>query len=159
MIEARADFASFERVAAAIKEEEDGKQLRLDLIAGFRAALEPAVNEVRSALMAMGSGGLHAEPLREAVARQIKTQVRLSGRSAGVRIRAGKNGMPRGFRNAPKRINQRSWRHQIFGTDAWVTQVGAPGYFDDTVERGRSRYEAAAYRALDNVAERIGRKG
>jgi len=156
-VEVRADASSFGRVARSLDEESDGEHLRKDLVEGFRAALEPAVDEVRGALMQMASGGLaHAgEPLRLAVAQHVVVSV---GRRSAA-IRALKTGMPRGFWNAPKRLNQRQFRHRVYGRDVWVTQVGAPGWFDDTLQRNQTRYRVAARRALDDMADRIGRKG
>lgn len=160
MIEARADEASFTRVARALADEGDGQELRTDLAEGLHAALEPGLAEVRSALMGMATGGLPhgGEPLRQAVAAGTQIDVQLGGQSAGARISVSKHGMPRGFANAGKRLNQRQFRHRVYGRDMVVIQVGAPGWFDDTLARGATRYRLAAARALDNVADRIGRK-
>lgn len=153
------DKASERRVLRGLDGEKSGRRLREDLAKEFDEALGPAQDEVKGALFAMSDGGLPTagEPLRQAVAAHIITDVHLGANSARVSIRALKDGMPRDFWNAPKRLNQRSWRRRVYGRDVWVTQIGAPGWFDDTLHRHETRYRLAARRALDKMAERIGR--
>ncbi|SCL43262.1 hypothetical protein GA0074692_6794 [Micromonospora pallida] len=100
------------------------------------------------------------EPLRQAVAAGVESMVRLDGRRAGARIRARKTPDVRGFASAPKRLNaRRGWRHPVGGNyDVWVTQVGRPGWFDDTLRPLRPRLRAAAARVLDDRARRISRR-
>jgi hypothetical protein len=148
VIEVEPDATSFHRVARALD-------------AGFETALQAAVAEVRGAILGMPSGGFaHAgEPLRAAVAAHIETDVRIGRRSGSARIRALKRGMPRGFHNAPKRLNaRRGWRHPLWGRDQWTQQVGEPGWFDDTLARGRPRYQRVAAHALQQVERRISRR-
>jgi hypothetical protein len=146
-------------VGTALKYEEDGARLRRALTKELRTAVAPAVAEAKGRVMAMGTAGLpHAgEPLRAAVARRVTAQARLTGRSAGVRVRASKKGMPRGFANAPKRLNAAGgWRHPVFGdADRWVDQTGAPGWFDDPLRARRAEYRQAVERAVKDMADRI----
>ncbi|MER7002205.1 hypothetical protein ABT297_04040 [Dactylosporangium sp. NPDC000555] len=153
------DRRSFARVAHALDEEADGERLRRDLVAGFEEILDDVMREQKAGLMGMSSAGLpHAgEPLRTAIADRMEVQIKLSGRSAGARIVAHRRGLPRGFGNAPKRTNARSWRHRVYGRDVWVTQIGAPGWFDDPVKAHRTRYRAAARRVLVDMSQRIAR--
>lgn len=155
------DHRSFAQVTRALQEEADGDAWRAELAAELHAVLEPGVTAVRGALMGMAVGGLDDghEPLRQAVAANVESVVRLDGRRAGARIRARKIAL-RGFSNAPKRLNARTgWRHPVFGdVDAWVTQRGAPGWFDDPLRRLRPQLAAAAARVLDNRARRISRR-
>jgi hypothetical protein len=81
-------------------------------------------------------------------------QTRLTGRVAGVRVRATKKGMPRNFANAPKRINAKQFRHQVFGK-GWVTQIGAPGFFDDPLRRDHVKYRLACRTAMDEMAAKL----
>lgn len=145
----------------ALRSAEDGKKLRRDLAKEIRKALSPAVAEAKAGVMSMdsaGSGG--GEPLRPAIAAQVKAQARLSGRSAGAKVRVRKRGMPRGFDNAPRRTNRaKGWRHPVFGDrDTWVHQVGKPDWFDDPMRRGAPRYRAAVVRAMADTARRITRR-
>lgn len=159
MIEVQADRSSFDRVARALEGEADGARLRADLTDGLHAALEPALGQARAALMASGGGLPHAgEPLRQAVAGGLKVEASVGGGVARAALLAMKTGMPRNFANAPKRLNARQFRRQVYGRDVWVTQVGAPGWFDNTTSAGQQRYRVAARRALENVADRIARR-
>ena len=145
----------------ALRAEADGKALRRDLVRGLKAAVEPAAAAARASILGMGVRGLsHAEPgLRSSVARATKVSVRTSGKRAGVRVLVKKHSMPRGFFNAPKRLNSRKgWRHPVFGSDRWVLQRGKPGWFDDTLEKAKPAATAAAAAALETVAKRISAK-
>ena len=160
MLVVEPDTESFRRVARALADEGDGKELRRELVANLKAIMEPAAEEARANIMGMRSGGLpHAgEQLRSAVAAGVKTYVR-TGHNPHVGIKASKRGMPRGFVNAPKRLNEaKGWRHKVFGRDVWVTQIGVPGWFDRPIQRRRKQYERAVQQALENVAKRIDRK-
>jgi hypothetical protein len=146
-------------IGTALKYEEDGMRLRRQLSKELREAVAPAVTDAKGRLMAMGSAGLarEGEPLRKAVTSRIKVQARLTGRSAGVRVRVGTGGMPRGFGQAPKRLNRDAgWRHPVFGnTEKWVSQRGAPGWFDDPMHERQAEFRAAVERAVKGMADRI----
>lgn len=156
----RADQRTFDSLARAMEREASGR-MRRDLADELEDAVDPAVHEVRAALMGMQAGGLgHAgEPLRAAVAAGIQDRVILTGRTAGVKVIASSLGMPRGFWRAPKRLNARGWSHPVFGRrNVTVRQVGAPGFFDDTLERHRAQCRAAVARAMQKSVNRIERK-
>lgn len=154
-VEIEPDQASFQRVAAALAEESDGVEWRRDMSEDMSEALMPGVSAVRSAIMSRGGGGPHeGAPLRASIA----AHVRVVPLHSGATIVAGREGMPRNFPNAPKRFNQRSFRRRVYGRNAWVTQVGAPGWFDDTLDHMRPRLQAAAHAALEGRARRISRK-
>lgn len=147
-------------VALALKYEEDGLRLRRQLAKDLRQAVEPAVASAKAQIMSMGSAGLphEGEPLRAAIARQVKAQTTLTAKSAGVRVRVSTRGMPRGFRHAPRRTNRDNWRHPLFGNrDVWVTQRGKPGWFDDPLNARRAEYRARVERAVADMATRISR--
>src|SRR5262245_56732720 len=101
----------------------------------------------RASILAMGvHGSKRAEPsLRAVVAKATKVRIRTSGKRPGVRVVVKKTTMPRGFRNAPKRLNAaRGWRHPVFGSDNWVTQRGKPRWFDNAMEAAAPEAVAAA---------------
>ncbi|NJP33682.1 hypothetical protein [Micromonospora thermarum] len=155
------DHRNFAQVARALQDEADGTQWRAELTADLHEALEPGVTAARGAILGMPSAGLPhgGEPLRVAVANQVVSEVSL-GRNPGARIRVRKRGMPRGFRNAGKRLNaRRGWRHPVFSPDVWTHQLGEPGWFDDTMRRLHPKLRQAALRALDRRARRITRRG
>lgn len=143
----------------ALKREADGKQLRRDLIRELKKPLAPAVAEIKAGVMSVGSGGLppaDGEPLRPAVTRRIRAEVKLSGHAVGVRVRARRTEAVRGFRNAPKRLNSpKGWRHPVYGTDRWVVQIGKPHYFDEPLESRRGEFRSAVLQAMDDTARRL----
>lgn len=150
-------------LAVALKYEQDGAVMRRDLLRGLRAAVLPAVQGAKSSIMSMPSGGLRQAggSMRSAIARQVKTEVKLSARSAKIRVKARRRGMPRGFVNAPKAYNSaRGWRHPVIGTNGqrWVSQRGKPGWFDDPLRSRRDQYRAAVLAAMQQTADRIARK-
>ncbi|MEV0227979.1 hypothetical protein [Nonomuraea sp. NPDC050786] len=157
-MEIRADAESLVALGKALRKEEDGKELRRDLIRSLKKPLAPAVAEIKSGLLSMASGGLRTggESLRRAAARKITTQVKLSGFAAGVRVRARKTPAVRGFANAPKRLNSpKGWRRQVFGRDTWVVQFGKPHYFDDPLRERREEFRAAVVEAMNDTAARL----
>lgn len=146
-------------ISTALRTEQDGVRLGRDLARRLRQAVEPAVSEAKGRVLAMDSGGLRGDggSLRAAVAAKVGAQALLSGKRAGVRVRARKSGMPRGFANAPKRLNSdKGWRHPVFGNrDTWVSQVGAPNWFDDPMQARVGEYQAAVRQAVQDMADRI----
>ncbi|MDM4722748.1 hypothetical protein QTQ03_25280 [Micromonospora sp. WMMA1363] len=158
MIELSVDQQALQALGRALKAEADGKHLRRDLAQSLRDALQPALGEIRSGLMAMpASGAIPTEggPLRTEVLKHLKAEARLSGRSTGARVRIKKRG-PRGFALAARRLNRkRGWRHRVYGRDVWVRQIGKPKYFDDPLTERRSEYRAAVLAAMNATAARI----
>lgn len=155
------DDASFRRCIRALNDEAGGTDWQHDAAEEMEEALRPGVNAVRGALFAtMHTSGLAhgGEGLRQAVSESVQPVVAFHGPRPGAMIRADKNGMPRSFANAPRRLNDKSFRHPIPTGQTWVTQIGAPGWFDDTLERLRSRLAAAASDVLERRARRISRK-
>lgn len=159
-IEVKADDLA--ALARSIRNEVDGKKLVRGLTADIRKALRPAVDEAKSSIMSMSSLGIPAEgePLRSAIARQVKAEVRASGQKAGARVKARKRGMPRGFANAPKRTNRvAGWRHPVYGSaDNWAHQIGKPNWFDDAMRRHHRGVRDAVVHAMAESARRITRK-
>ena len=81
-----------------------------------------------------------------------------AGRSGSGRRGGSVRTMPRQFRNAPKLFNAKRFKHPDQSGDGLVTQVGAPGWFDDTLRPMRAKMRRAAERALRHRAERVSRK-
>ena len=151
------DEKSLRLLVAALRAESDGKELGRSLARELKAVAEPALQAARGALMSMPSGSHEAPGLRSTVAARTTIRVRLSGKHPGVSIRSSKSGMPRQFNNAPKRLNAaKGWRHTVFGDDSkWVTQLGMPGWFDDTIPRFKPAAQRAAKKVMDDMARRI----
>lgn len=154
-------------LAVRLSAEADGKRLRRELAAGLRAAVRPAVQEVKASAVSVKrstsvakSVARHKGPEAEvslgaAVARGVGVQTRMQGKRAGVTVRASKKGMPRGFRNAPKRLNSKGWRHPVFGGKTWVDQVGKPDFFDEPLRHRKEEYRLACILVMESMASRI----
>jgi hypothetical protein len=171
----RAEVSSRELadLALAIRYEEDGQVMRREFVRNLRAAVTPAAEEAKQSIMSMPSKGLlnKGGPLRASIAKQVKTQVSLSARSAKVKVRVAKGKSPRGFQNAPKTTQLAGgWRHPVvqrplgkgvagpMPPPRWVAQVGKPGWFDVPLRSHRARYKAAVEAAMNQTADRIARK-
>lgn len=158
-IEITVEQRVFQEVGRRLLAEADGKKLRRDLGKQIRRATLPIVAEAKSNILGMADGPARTQgmSLRAAIARDIKVQTRYTGRSAGARIRVTKKRMPRGFRNAPKRLNSgKGWRHPVFGSDTWVRQSGRPGWFDNATRKHHAEVRRAVLRAMKQAVDRIG---
>ena len=150
------DQTTLRRLLRALRQEADGKTLKSDLVRELRKAAEPARDAARTAVLSIDSHSGVVPDLRAAVARSTRISVRTTGR-VGVSIRASKRGMPRGFLNAPQRLNsRRGWRHPFFGDrERWYAQMGKPGWFDDSISPFAPAAREGAAQALERVAKRI----
>lgn len=153
------DQRSLRKLVIALRRESDGRELARDLTKQLYDVAVPARDAARAAIMSMSSKGQTVgRPLRATVAARTLISVHLGGRRPGVAIRAHKSGMPRGFINAPKRLNsRRGWRRQVYG-GPWVSQMGKPGWFDDTMRKFQPAARRAAQRVQDEMAERVARR-
>lgn len=143
----------------AMKAEEGGKLLRVELIAGLRTAVAPAQESVKSQLRAWPHGGMtQANPaMGSYLASRVRTQVRLSGRRTGVAVRIPRTPQLRGFRKAATALNSAAgWRHKVFGHDVWVEQTSPiPNFFDDTLMKAKDACRAAVIAAVERMERRI----
>lgn len=152
------DPKSLRLLVRALRKEADGKELVRDFKRNLVAVAEPAAAAAKASILSMESHHDSQPGLRAAIARATKVSIRTTGKRAGVAIRASKLGMPRGFRNAPKRLNAKGgWRHPVYGRDVWVSQLGKPGWFDDTIATFKPEAVVAAKRAMVEIAKRISR--
>lgn len=152
------DQKAFVRVAGQLRREADGKELRKELMKSTKNALEPAVGELRGAILAMPSSGdpRVGPPLRQTIAARVRVEVRLSGKTPGARIKVRKTKTLRGFANAPMRTNRDAgWRHPVFNGGGWVTQHGKPGWFDDTLKPNQEKYRRAVLDAVEEMSRRV----
>ncbi|HCA86377.1 MAG TPA: hypothetical protein DEQ61_13255 [Streptomyces sp.] len=144
-------------LVAAIRAEEDGKELRKELAKNMREALKPAATQAKSGIMSMSSAGMSTAPaLRSAIAKRIRPEVKLGGRWTGARVKARKIPGIRGFANAPKRTQRAAgWRTQSWGNGVWRTQHGKVDWFDRAMEGDTQRYRRAVLDAMEAMARRI----
>jgi hypothetical protein len=151
-VELSVDQAALRRVALELRSMADGKALGAALRKELRAAAAPAVVDLRAAVLAAPGRASATPALRTAVAAKIGVAVRTVGRDPSVAIRARKTPGARGFRSAAKALNAPSFRHPVFGRTVWVVQVGAPRWWDATVEAHRWAFHAAAVKAIEHWA-------
>lgn len=159
------DQRALKAVMKAIRQEEDSKQLRKDLVGDIKDALTPLQEKVRASILSMESGGLGHEGggLEEAIAEKIVIEVRTGGRATGAGLKAKRKGMPRGFEHAPRRTNAKKWRHPVYprvtsggvAVDVWVDQVGKPRWFDDTIRDNRTEFTEHIRAAIVKMARRL----
>lgn len=152
-IEFTVDQREIQRVAKALKEQADGKDLRKFLIRDMRAAAGPTVVDLQAAISSSPARVSASPGLRPAIARGIRPAVRLNGASTGVSIRAGTTPGVRGFRQAARLFNRPSFRHPVFGGPGWADQVGRPNWFDDTTAAHRDEIHRSAMAAVQSMAD------
>ncbi|GIH27612.1 hypothetical protein Aph01nite_59220 [Acrocarpospora phusangensis] len=77
----------------------------------------------KNALRAASRAGL-----RDTIARAIRSDLKLSGRSPGVKISVKSQMLPQDQRSLPKKLDSpNGWRHPVFGNrENWVNQNGRP---------------------------------
>jgi hypothetical protein len=158
-VEMRVDVDRLRALSKHLRAESNSKALRKDLVTDIRAAVAPGVSKVQGKLRAVPhETAAHPSPsIGTYLASRTRPVVKLTGWSAGVRVRIPQTPQLRGFKLAARRFNRTHWRHKVFGRDVWVEQQSPiPGYFDDTLFADREKYRAAVYAALRKHARRLG---
>jgi len=150
------DQQALEFVEGAISLEADGKQLKKEFGTNLKAAVEPILPVIRSELMTMGGNIPVEPPLRTTVANAMSSRVRYSGNSPGVRVQISRKGMPRGFDDAARKINQGAWLHPLWGREGTaIMQLGVSDFFDGPLRAGQPEMREAVVAALEAMAQRI----
>jgi hypothetical protein len=156
MINLTLDQLALEYVEGAIAEEQDAKQLKRELGEQLKEAVEPAIPIIRGELMSMGGSIPVSPPLRLAVSNALTTKVRYSGPAPGVRVAIGRKGMPRGFDDAARKINQGAWLHPLWGREgSAVMQTGVNDFFDGPLQDRVDEMRAGVERAVEQMAQRL----
>jgi hypothetical protein len=154
------DASDLKAFAKILAKEADSKKLRRELAKELRNSLKPAVVRAKASINAAGhtSKSRPKPALRASIARNIRAEVRLSGKRTGARVKAKKVKGVRGFENAPKLFNRKKFRRPVFGDrEDWVDQVGKPEWFDDAMQKNRDEYVEAVNKVLEDWAKRITR--
>lgn len=147
-------------LARELRKHADGKEIRKMMIKEFRRAIKPMAKAAKTGALELPSKGENARrgrpSLRLELSKAVSTQIKLSGRSAGVRVFVNPKRMPEGKKSLAKHVEGtpgwQIWRHPVFGHDVWVTQEPHP--FFTTATRPA---EPAAQRAIKNVVDQIQR--
>jgi hypothetical protein len=147
--------ADLRRMSTRVRRSMDGPALRRDAVKQLRAAVKPVERDVKAAALALPASAGSAGVLRRRIAGAVGTQVRLSGRSAGVRLRVRKT--PLGSaENLPQRMNTGQWRHPVYGNrDVWVTQHSRRGWFDATARAARPRVRRQVKQVFDDIERKL----
>jgi hypothetical protein len=155
------DTKDLKAVVQALKQVEDGKEIRKQLSRELREVARPLVPKVRQAWQSapsMQGPGRGQPDLRVLLAKATRSQVRLSGKEAGVLIRTDGRKMPSGMRALPgyaEGIRRRRWRHPVYGNQStWVEQRPFPRFYQAVQpdeEAARRACLAAVDRAFDKV--------
>lgn len=156
------------------------KDVRKELNKAIRTSTQPAVQDLKRAVMAVdskarsgggtrqreghaasrsrsGRPGRGSHGLRASIARALQTKITYSGYRTGVRIRVDSARLPADQTTLPKAINRGNVRHPVWGNrDEWVPQTFTPAkWFDRTMlvhgRRIRQELDAAAKRALRQI--------
>ncbi|MBL7489017.1 hypothetical protein I6A60_01950 [Frankia sp. AgB1.9] len=147
---------NLEALVQALKDREDGKELRKQLLKSLREAVKPAVADAKSGAMMIPARGTAKPALRAGIAKKIRAEVKASGRWTGIRIKARKTPNLRSFPNAPKRTQRaQGWKHKVFGRDEWVIQRGKPDWFDAAMAEHAGDYRAAVAQVLEDFARSL----
>jgi hypothetical protein len=144
------------RLSRDLRREADGKALRRGFVKEVRKEVQPIQAAVKAAYRSAPSKGgprPHGS-LRSKLAKATTTEVRLTGRRAGVTLRVAGKKMPSGEGRLPKLYEgEAPWRHPAFDTDTWVQQQPNP-----TFVRIVPRAARVVRRGVDRLAQDLVRR-
>jgi hypothetical protein len=143
-------------ISKRLKQLGDGNEIPKQMTKEIRSAVPPIRVAVRrNAVGTLPSGG----GLGEWVARsRVTAAIRRSGRSAGIKLRAGRNSEKK--RSDIRAIDKGRVRAPLFGNRSkWHLQSVKPGFFTDAVtDEGMEAFRKAVVKAIDKaVREVLGR--
>lgn len=129
--------------------------LKRELRRALKDAGNTAADAARSSILAMPATKVGTPPLRTAVANSVTVRVSLA-RSIQVSIVAEPNKMPPGMGNMPKRLNQATFSHPVYGhRKVWVVQRGKSSWFDNSITKAGPEAERQINDAMDTTANYI----
>lgn len=127
------DPAEFNRLSVAA--DSFGPALKKELRAGLRELGKPSADEVKKTLRQPSpAGGPNSGTGRAALIAATRVGVSFSKGNAGVKITTAASRLPAEHKGLLNAYNTKSFRHPVFGGDAWVTQQGRP-YFRPSILR------------------------
>lgn len=173
MAEVTIRSSDLKQLGKDFRQASNGKELRKAFNKQVSGVLRPVAAEVRGAYRAASSHGhgtasraRQGQPgLRVLLAKATATQVRTSGRQAGVRIAVRGKKMPTGMRALPRywegeatTAGRGRWRHPVFGDRTTWVQQPSRRTFTPVVEPHVPQVVAAVNRARDEVARKLERR-
>ncbi len=148
------DTGDLKRLSRDLGRTAEGKELRKELGRAFRAIMRPILVEVK----ALYSGVTPSRrPIRPALKRVTRMEVRLTGRFPASGILVDGRRMPEGLRKMPQYWEGEAvWRSPVFGhRDRWYTHTPHPGFYriasghDLSAEREIAEAEHQSLRPLE----------
>lgn len=137
-------------LVSRIRTHADAKALRKELYAGLNRVTKGVREDMKASIgpSLPSRGGLAALVMAKA----SLTTGAVSGRNAGVRIRARHKSYDL------KRLNEGRLRHPVFGNrGVWVQQTAGvnPGFLDESFEKARPEIARGVKRVLDDIARKV----
>jgi hypothetical protein len=146
-------------MARALRAEEDGREIKRDIVKQLRKTAGPVRQAVRAAIRSAPTRGHSGRSIRSAISQKVQVVAKLSGKAVGARIVAKETSSTRGFTNAPRRYNSPAgWHHLTFGEEPEQFQIGKPGWFDDTIADRKRDFRAAMEEVVKEAAQRVARR-
>jgi hypothetical protein len=129
--------------------------LKRELRRALKDAASGAADAARASILSMPGAKVGKPPLRESVANSVTVRVGLAS-AIQVSITAEPNKMPPGEGNMPKKLNEATFSHPVFGDrKVWVKQRGKSNWFDDSITRAGPDAQQKISDAMDVTAEYI----
>ncbi len=168
--------AEFRALGRRLAKTAESKALRRNLTKSLRSTMDPAVQATKQAVMNVQSHGvsgggtrrrteIHAQRrkrsargghgLRASIARGVRSRVKYTGNTVGLRIYVDPATLPASQRKLPRYLDSdKGWRHPVFGNrEVWVRQTGQP-WFRSTLRQYTPRLRnAVAAAAAETMKE------
>lgn len=148
------DSGDLRRIARELRAMDD-KEVKKRFSKELRAAAKPLVPVVRSAIRQIPSSRPYtADGLRGRMSKAVRTQVKTSGKQAGVAIRVDGRKMPNKQGSLPAYMEgtKPRWRHPVYGNrDVWRQQPAKPFFYKAL----RAKSGPVARKAVDRVITNI----
>jgi len=156
----------FRALAANLRRAGNG-QLQLALRRNLRAAAQPVLGELRTAVQAVTVSSSRGGTAHPDYSRQLRSRIakalRISVAYRGVRfnVQGQAMGDPKYGAVLAKYMDStlpgyQKWRHPVFGnTEVWEEQRGQPWFFV-TIMENAATFEAACVEAVNEVIREIG---
>jgi hypothetical protein len=152
------DSGDLRRIAKELKAMND-KELKKKLSKELRAAARPLVPVTRKAIRAIPSSRSYsAAGLRGRMSKAVRTEVKTSGKQAGVRIRVDGRKMPakQGALPAYMEGSKKPWRHPVYGNrEVWVVQTAKPYFYKTLRPKAGPAARKAVNRVITDVSKQI----
>lgn len=152
MTDVRVDSADFHRLFLATRDAD--KVLYAQLRKAMRAIGKPLVDDVRSQIDGIPSGGGAGTGVRAALKAGTRVSISTSAKSAGLSLVTSPTRLPQAKRALAKAMNTPAFRHHVFGGSEWVSQAGNP-YFGRVVGQHVPDMHRKIRAALDATADEI----